>query len=91
MGKNNYLINLERRMRKQLDGMLPKVYAAFCIALHEEGWGFKRISRVLVRSQELWNESVNTGEDMCKKCLELTGIDVEYGLYTKNYDGWGEK
>lgn len=88
MSKNNALINAAKMYRKQFDAMIPKIYAAFCISMHEEGWGFKRLARVLVRSQELWMEAEQTGEDMCARCLNETGIDVRYGLNSKPEEGW---
>lgn len=88
MSKNNSLINAMKAYRKQFDLMIPKIYAAFCIAMHEEGWGYTRLSRVLLRSQELWIEAEQTGEDMCERCLRETNIDVRYGLNSKPEEGW---
>lgn len=75
--KNNVLIANMKRTQKQIDSIVPNVYAGVALALHREyGWGFQRINKVFARSQEIWTDAVFTGEDMAKLCLEETGIDV---------------
>lgn len=75
--KNNVLIANMKRTQKQIESIVPNVYAGVALALHREyGWGFKRIDKVFARSQEIWTDAVFTGEDMAKLCLEETGIDV---------------
>ena len=75
--KNHVLIANMKRVQKQIDDVLPCVYAGIALALHRElGWGYKRINKVFTRSQEIWQEAVFTGENMAKTCLDETGIDV---------------
>lgn len=73
-----WAMGLKRRdeFKALTDNLVPCVYAALAIALHEKGYGFKRINDLFIRSQEIWNEYCYCQGDMTDKCLELTGIDV---------------
>lgn len=88
MGKNNRLINQMRAIAaankydsigKAADQILPSIYAALAISLHRKyGWGYKRINRLFVESQEVWNEHVQRNDEasMVELCKKETGIDV---------------
>jgi hypothetical protein len=57
--------------------MVPKIYAAFAVALHRNyGFGFTRILRVLADTQDLWNKHVNNEIDIIKVCSDETGINM---------------
>lgn len=61
------------------DVILPHIYAALAIALHEVyGWGHKRIDRAFTRSQQIWQGYADRGEEqsMIDLCYQLTGIQV---------------
>ena len=73
---NKGLINRYKYMYQQTQQITPAIYASIAIALHEEGWGFKRINRVFARSQEIWQNHDGSNDDMLKKCEELTGIEM---------------
>lgn len=91
MAKNNALMSAMKAYRKQFDRMIPMMYASMALALHDEGFGFTRISRVFARSQALWEEASESPEHgylILRRCLEVTGIDVQYGLSTKPEEGW---
>ena len=76
MGKNNYLINLQREFKRRIEHTVPLCYACIALALHREyGWGFTRINRLFVASQDIWQESLDNGVDMVQMCLEETGIE----------------
>lgn len=89
MGKNNKLINSinkiakrkqEENIGKAADRMVSQIYAAMAIALHRTyGFGYERINKVFVESQNIWTDFVGTGEDMIKACKDETGIDVVFG------------
>lgn len=75
--KNHALIANMKRLQKEVNNVVPNVYAAIAISLHRKhGWGFKRIDALFRDSQELWAEATETGENMAARCLEETGIDV---------------
>lgn len=72
-------VNDYESIGKAADQILPPIYAALAIALHDVyGWGHKRINRAFVKSQEVWQEHVdrNDEEGMVKLCHKITGIDV---------------
>lgn len=76
MGKNNYLINLQREFKRRIEHTVPLCYACIALALHREyGWGFIRINRLFVASQDIWQESLDKNIDMVQMCLEETGIE----------------
>lgn len=89
MGKNNKLINTVRILAEQnrikavekaSDDMVPQIYAAIAIALHREyGWGYARINRVFLRSQEVWEGFAGRINEMVKLCEEETGISLVFG------------
>lgn len=75
--KNNVLIANMQRMQREINSVVPNVYAGIALALHRKhGWGYKRIDALFKLSQDLWTDATETGEKMADKCLEETGIDV---------------
>lgn len=75
--KNNVLIANMKRVQREIDNVLPCVYAGIALSLHRKhGWGFKRIDALFKESQGIWTEAVETGQNMAKMCLDETGIDV---------------
>ena len=92
MAKNNALINMYRDLQQrnkelinEIEQTTPKVYAGIALALHlEYGWGFKRINRVFMRSQKIWNVCDENEVDMIPLCLEETGIDLKVGTEADN-------
>lgn len=86
MGKNNNLINAMRDMAKRneaknvakaSDQIVPQVYAALAIALHQEfGWGYNRINRAFKASQEVWENFSGDGDAMLALCERETGITM---------------
>lgn len=75
--KNNLLIANMKRVQREIDSVLPCVYAGIALALHRKyGWGFKRIDAVFKESQDIWIKATETGENMAELCSKETGIDV---------------
>lgn len=80
MGKNNKLIDQYKELFQQIKDTPPAVYASVALALRQEyGWGHKRINRVLVASQHIWEEHRNELQDMCDRCEEEVGIIIQRG------------
>lgn len=76
MPKNNYLINLQREFKRRIERTVPLCYACIALALRREyGWGFTRINRLFVASQDIWQESLDKNIDMVQMCLDETGIE----------------
>lgn len=77
MAKNNLLIANMKRVQREIDNVLPCVYAGIALSLHRKhGWGFKRIDALFKKSQDIWTEATERGINMAQLCLEETGIDV---------------
>ena len=86
MGKNNRLINSMKMLAEQnqannlakaSDEVVPVIYAAVALALHNAcGFGYRRINEVFVESQRIWEEFADTPDEMIKLCKEQTGIDI---------------
>lgn len=80
MGKNNKMINQYKELFKQIEDTTPALYASIVLALYQEfGWGHKRINRVLVASQRIWEEHHNDPTAMCERCEKEVGISVRRG------------
>ena len=80
MGKNNALINYYKHLHNTMSDSTPAVYASVVLALRQEfGWGHKRINRVLVTSQHIWEEHYNDFEAMSNRCEEEVGIIIKRG------------
>lgn len=73
---NKSFINQMKRLQSTVNNVTPAVYAGIALALYEKGWRYQRINDLFVRSQEIWTDSVENGDDMTKHCLDVTGIDV---------------
>lgn len=63
-------------MYQQTQQLTPAIYASIAIALHERGWGYKRINDLFCDSQQIWEDHSGNITDMIKKCEELTGIEL---------------
>ena len=88
---NRQFIEQEKRFRRKIDELAPTIYAAFCIALHREfRFGFERILRVLIESQDLWHEAANGSLDIVKLCSDEVGIDMLSHLTAKEQGVEGE-
>lgn len=75
--KNKQFVDQEKRYRRMVHEIIPKVYAAFSIALHREyGFGYERILRVLRDTQKYWDEAAAGNMDILKVCSEELGIDL---------------
>ena len=75
--KNNLLIANMKRVQREIDNVLPSVYAAMALSLHRKhGWGFKRINELFAESQKIWFEANDRNIDMLTMCLDETGVDV---------------
>lgn len=77
--KSSCLSNKDRNklIKQELDiqanNMVPGVYASLALALHRNwGFGFKRINRLFLQSQKIWEE-LGT-DDMIELCEKETNI-----------------
>ena len=70
-------IHQEKRWKAHIREMVPKIYAAFCLVLHEKyGLTFEQIVDILAATQDLWQSDGENGFDILKVCAEKTGINL---------------
>lgn len=81
MGKNNTFINTQKLIHKEINKILPNIYAAMAIALwntlgmpDEEKQ--EAIEDIFSESQDIWCDCIDNDKNMLEMCEELTGIDV---------------
>lgn len=81
MGKNNAFINAQKLIHKEINKILPNIYAAMAMAL----WNLlkmpddekqEEIEDIFAESQAIWFDCADNDKDMLEMCEELTGIDV---------------
>lgn len=67
---------MQEELRNQIRDITPCVYASIALALNKYwGFGFERINRLFVQSQEIWEE---LGDDnMIELCERETGITLK--------------
>ena len=84
-GQDAWLINQAKEiaiLKKRLSKSVQEIYACFCKVLYEEyGWTYEQITAIFARTQEQWNELVDTPdmESMVKWCDEVTDILIAEG------------
>ena len=71
-------------MQRQIEWLVPRVYAAIACELWDMGWTAEQIQDLFACSQERWQDSVANNWDMLKNVQEVTGIQVEYFRQTGN-------
>lgn len=75
--KNRVLIANMQRMQREINSVLPCVYAGIALALcRTKGWNGEEIEEVFAESQRIWRDAVDSDVNMAGICLEETGIDV---------------
>lgn len=72
----------QAKTKKEIYQVVPEVYSAFAIALHNRGWDYDKIDSLFDDTQQIWNEYVQNGtsDHMASDCKKLTGIDIMGGL-----------
>lgn len=63
--------------------VVPHVLASFALALDEDGMKVDKINDILVRVQEIWQQSTAEGWDVREYCSEKLDIDVVHYLEAK--------
>ncbi len=88
MAGNKQYIRMVKEFRRRVEHIVPQCYACIALALHREfGWGFTRINRLFVSSQEIWNESIERDIDMVQMCLDETGIECRSAVEHDHLQG----
>ena len=65
--------------------IVPDTYASLILAMYDElKLDPDVIEKVVLRSQQIWQDASANGWDMKDNCLECTGIDVRYYKTTGN-------
>lgn len=82
MGKNNAFINKQKIIHQKIADTLPKMYAAFALAIWRsvenmpEDDKQELISILFAETQCIWQESADNHFDIVEECERVTGIDV---------------
>lgn len=81
MGKNKAFINAQKLIQKEINKILPNIYAAMAMALWNtmeipESERQEIIENIFSESQAIWFDCADNDKDMLEMCEELTGIDV---------------
>lgn len=63
--------------------VVPHVLASFALALDEDGMKVDKINDILVRVQEIWEQSTREGWDVREYCSDKLDIDVVHYLEAK--------
>lgn len=79
------------RVSEGVDNMIPRNYAAFALVLSREyGFDQDKLTDIIVKTQELYNDSFFDGFDILKVCSEETGIDMYGEVHAKRYHVKGD-
>ena len=78
------IYKMQKKLEKEINKIVPEVYACFALALYKRGWKPNSIEKLFIETQNEWNENVNSMEDMIKHVLDITGIDVRSAEYDQS-------
>lgn len=72
------------RVKEQVDKMFPRNYAAFALILSRHyGFTQDQLADVIVKTQELYNDSYFQGLDILQMCSDETGLDMYGEIHAK--------
>lgn len=80
---NRTFIEREKRMRQEMEYLVPCTYATIAMALSEGNLDHDTIAHIFARSQEIWQTHEGNFVDMLIKCYNETGIQL---MTQKQYD-----
>lgn len=75
---------MQKKLEKEINKIVPEVYACFALALYKRGWKPNSIEKLFIETQNEWNENVNSMDDMIKHVADVTGIDVRSAEYDQS-------
>lgn len=77
-GSHGVAQQLEKlKLKKQIEYIVPNVYAAFCLTLYDKyNWEPDQIEQLCAETQALWQRSTEEGWNIRDNCEEVTGISV---------------
>lgn len=73
MARKNYLAS-QIRMEKQIQTVVPQIYAAFALTLNENGFSDEDIADLFAQTQNKWQFCIEHDIDMIRLCESKTGI-----------------
>ena len=72
---NRQFIQNQKELKRQIDSLTPQIYSVMALALHRKfGWGYERINRAFVESQNIWTQASEEGIDVVLQTYNETGI-----------------
>lgn len=78
------IYKMQKKLEKEINKIVPEVYACFALALYKRGWKPNSIEQLFIETQNEWNENVNSMDDMIKHVADVTGIDVRSAEYDQS-------
>lgn len=85
MAKNNRFIYQMKELRKQIDAIVPNVYAVIALALSENGVEAEDIQMLFARSEEIWQNATDNNLNVVADTYDKTGILVVSPYQAKEY------
>lgn len=78
-GKTKYAQRTKLKLLdEKIHGVTPQIFASFALVLNEKHkWNPDDIEDLFTEVMNTWDDFAERGENMCKYCEEVTGIDVE--------------
>lgn len=72
------------RVKEQVDNIVPRNYAAFALILSRDfGFTQDQLTDLIIKTQELYNDSLFDGFDILKACSDETGLDMYGEVHAK--------
>lgn len=74
---NRQLINQFKYVYKTAQDITPSVYASIAIPLITKyGWTQDEVEQLFLDSQDEWQNSIGSNDNMILRCERITGIDM---------------
>ena len=83
MAKNPAQINMYKelaKLRKRVERDATEFYASMSLVLHRKGFSEDQITDLIVDVGTLWTDVYEKDIDVCKLCLEETGLDIQHDI-----------
>lgn len=64
------------KLKNETKKIVPEVYACFCKVLYDSGWTPDDIETLFIATQTLWQDNLDSMDNMIDWCANTTGIEV---------------
>lgn len=84
---NKHYINQQKMLHKEIESLVPAVYASIAMMLYDSGVPHEDIEYIFAGSQKIWEDHASDVTGLLVKCFNQTGIQL---MSQKQYD-WAKK